>query len=202
MFTTAMWTRNSAYAIAAICVLTLVSWAGQAVAADETVAVVNPITLNPATPNPVTIVNPPNAPSTVSLNPNTPNPVTIAKPLKVNRYQDFAQPLSCPSAGSCTAVFSTVPVETLILHVSCDFLLPTGASVFSVFVQPNGLAPGAHQVVQAFTSSAPAAGFLSGGVNADTYLFVEAGDQPTIFVNPNGGAVSELDCTVSGNQNG
>ena len=39
------------------------------------VVVTNPVTLNPATPNPVTIVNPPNARSTVTVG----NPAEIAK---------------------------------------------------------------------------------------------------------------------------
>lgn len=62
-------------AMAILGVLGAVSWPGQAVAAGPPsfdVIVDNPVTLNPATPNPVTITNPPGTP---------PSTVTIANPV-------------------------------------------------------------------------------------------------------------------------
>lgn len=97
-------------AVALIGVVGAVSWAGRAVAAGPPafdVTVDNPVTLNPATPNPVTITNPPGAPpSTVTIA----NPVSAADIAKALGVQHpFTANEACDAFGGpvlCTVQFA------------------------------------------------------------------------------------------------
>ena len=115
----------------------------------------------------------------------------------VNPYQKSAS-TNCSAAGNCEILFPNVTGETLILHASCFFQLPSSASVASasLFTRNGNLS----NALEVFTSGTLAS-FTLYGINAETYLFVSNGDQPVIEVFGNGAPVTGLDCTVSGNIN-
>jgi hypothetical protein len=93
-------------------VLCAVSWPGQAAAPAFDVIVDNPITLNPATPNPVTVVSPPNAPLTVNIG----NPAAIAKAEGIQH--PFSTEIQCQATNGapCEATFNAPPNQRLVLE--------------------------------------------------------------------------------------
>ena len=97
-------------AVAVIGVLGAASWPGQAVAAGPPpvgVIVDNPVTLNPATPNPVTITNPPGAPPSTITIANPVSAADIAKALGVQH--PFTANQACDGFGGaalCTVQFA------------------------------------------------------------------------------------------------
>ena len=101
----------------------------------DRVIVVNPVTLNPATPNPVTIVNPPGAPSTVTVA----NPVSaedIAKALGVQH--PFTAQLNCSSAPgtNCTTTLPASPGQRTVV----EYIAATcGASISGQALPPLDL---------------------------------------------------------------
>ena len=113
----------------------------------------------------------------------------------VEPYQQFAN-VDCSVGGACSLVFPTVTKEALILHASCSFELPSSASVGFVSLgtqndNPRNFLP-------------PSTGGIFGPntlyeINAQTYLYVVAGDSPQIEVFSLGAPVTGLLCTVSGN---
>ena len=90
------------------------------------VLVVNPVTLNPATPNPVTIVNPGGAPSAVTVN----GTVTVQNRDEPGRnpYQESSGTLC--TADQCVADFPVVPAgHRLVVTFVTAFIQPPPVGV-------------------------------------------------------------------------
>jgi hypothetical protein len=112
----------------------------------------------------------------------------------IQPYQQFAD-VDCSNLGACSLAFPTVTQETLILHASCSFELPSSASVGFASLMTQNDNP--RNFLPPFT------GGIFGPntfyeINAETYLYVAAGDSPQIEVFSSSAAVSSLLCTVSG----
>jgi len=113
----------------------------------------------------------------------------------VKPYQEFAS-AGCTIQGDCSIVFPAVTAQTLILHASCAFTLASGASISFASLGTQNDNP--RDELQFFVN---ANNVTSYGINAETYLFVPAGDQPRIDVFSLGAPVGDLICTLSGNVN-
>ena len=113
----------------------------------------------------------------------------------VKPYQEFAS-AGCTVQGDCSIVFPAVTAQTLILHASCAFTLANGASISFASLGTQNDNP--RDELQFFVN---ANNVTSYGINAETYLFVPAGDQPRIDVFSLGAPVGDLICTLSGNVN-
>ena len=113
----------------------------------------------------------------------------------VKPYQEFAS-AGCTVQGDCSIVFPAVTAQTLILHASCAFTLANGASISFASLGTQNDNP--RDELQFFVN---ANNVTSYRINAETYLFVPAGDQPRIDVFSLGAPVGDLICTLSGNVN-
>jgi hypothetical protein len=112
-----------------------------------------------------------------------------------NPYQQFSR-ANCTLAGDCQTVFPAITTtRTLILHVSCSFGLATGGTIaFASLGSENANPRNGVPVFVNGTSS----GMTTYGINADTYLFVNQTDQPSVDVYSPTSVVQDLTCTVSG----
>ncbi|MGA8152067.1 MAG: hypothetical protein WB952_14030 [Terriglobales bacterium] len=118
----------------------------------------------------------------------------IADPVH-HPYQQFAI-ANCTIQGDCAIVFPAMSgTRTLILHASCNFALATGNSISYAMLGIQNANP--RNSLQVFANGS-SSGFTAYGINSDTYLFYEKGDQPRIDVFGLGGPVQNLTCTVSG----
>jgi hypothetical protein len=113
----------------------------------------------------------------------------------VEPYQQFAN-VDCSAGGACTLAFPTVTKEALILHASCSFEMPSSASVGFASLGTQNDNP--RNFLPPFTGGIFGPNTLY-EINAQTYLYVAAGDSPQIEVFSFGAPVSGLLCTVSGN---
>lgn len=114
----------------------------------------------------------------------------------IDPYQQFAD-TDCTYAGDCQILFPTVTKEVLIRHASCEFELASSASVF--FVNLGSQNDNSRQALQPFPPTTADGSKNYYAFNAETYLFVVAGDRPKIDVFANGAPVTGLFCTLSGN---
>ena len=114
----------------------------------------------------------------------------------VKPYQEFASASGCTFQGDCAIVFPAVTAQTLILHASCAFTLANGASLSFASLGTQNDNP--RDELQFFVNPNSVTSY---GINAETYLFVPAGDQPRIDVFSLGAPVGDLICTLSGNVN-
>ena len=113
----------------------------------------------------------------------------------VRPYQEFAI-ANCTLAGDCAIVFPKLGgTLTLLQHASCSFALATGGSVGFASLGSQNANP--RNEVSAFVNGT-SNGVSTYGINADTYLFVKAADQPRFDVYGVGAVVQNLSCTVSG----
>jgi hypothetical protein len=114
----------------------------------------------------------------------------------IDPYQQFLN-TDCTFAGDCEIVFPTVTKEVLIRHASCEFELASSASVF--FVNLGSQNDNSRQALQPFAPITANGSTNYYAFNAETYLFVVAGDRPKVDVFANGAPVTSLFCTLSGN---
>jgi hypothetical protein len=118
----------------------------------------------------------------------------------VNRpYVQTASNFSCASNAACIIDFpATTAKETPVQHVSCSYSLLTNVNTL--------LAVGRNRFTRDFNilpvfTYATASGSAFRGVNENTYLFLNAGDEFEVEVDPTGGAVQFFQCTISGYHN-
>jgi hypothetical protein len=163
-------------------------WADPPASAGPQVTVVNPITLNPATPNPVTIVNPEAEPVSVTVK-NLPGP---------NPYQRFVTGHVNPSGA--TFVLESVPAATrrIVQQFSCstfnELSKVTQARLESV---NTGAADFAWQ-----TNVIPFSPGLAFGIAwaKNTLMYFETADAPRLRFVPASPANPgfDVECLVSG----
>lgn len=112
-------------------------------------------------------------------------------------YQQSAY-TSCASfaGGDCAIVFPAITTgRTLLLRASCTFSLAPGGKVeWTSVSQQGGSVSNALQIITYATVD----GVTTYGINAETYLFYDTGQQPRIDVYTSGGAVQTLNCTLTG----
>ena len=112
-----------------------------------------------------------------------------------NPYQQYATKI-CEEVGQCQIVFPAVARETVTLHASCFFGLEQGG-VGSSILGIQG-AEGYNELP--FFQTARSDCITNYGINAETYLFISAGQQPMIEVFSVSSVVLDLTCTISGYQ--
>ena len=135
------------------------------------VLVVNPVSLNPATPNPVTIVNPGGAPSAVTVT----NTVTVQNRDEPGRnpYQESSG-VVCTS-DRCIADFPVVPAgHRLVVTFVSAFIEPPPIGVHGVLSLKGR---GGDLVVFPMVANTDAAV----GAQPMTFYF-EAGDVPEVII--------------------
>jgi hypothetical protein len=165
------------------------------------VTVQNPITLNPATPNPVTIVNPPNAPpSTVTIG----NPDAIAASIRKVTPYSVSLAFSA-SNGQGIGAQGTLPLppagKLLVVEyfaASCHSTAPPLTMVFfSIVDETSSTVP-----PNIFTANLPPSFVSFGGSGA----FAQFGQPMRFYVGPNdvlflvqvfADSASSMDCNVT-----
>jgi hypothetical protein len=102
----------------------------------------------------------------------------------------------CTQAGDCAAIFpATTAKRTLVLHASCIFSIVNGGSVIeAVLSEPSSAVQNAFQSFKSGTESTSTVY----GINAETYMFFEKGQQPRLDVFSSDQPVNGLACTLSG----
>lgn len=110
-------------------------------------------------------------------------------------YQEF-ESTNCTVAGDCAIVFPAVAsTRVLVRHASCSFALAQGTTfAYAILGVQDG---NPRNDLYVFTNSS-SNGYTSYGINADTYLFYDKGQQPRIDVFGNTAAIQGLLCTISG----
>lgn len=124
-----------------------------------------------------------------------PTPVKNVQDPVQHPYQEYAV-MQCTTPGPCEIVFPAITTGlTLIQHVSCYFEVDRTANITFAVLGRVGSNP--INLLQ-FFSYGPDSSDIAYGINADTYLFFEKGQQPYIEVNSNTAPVQGLQCTLSG----
>jgi hypothetical protein len=114
-------------------------------------------------------------------------------------YQAFASNKSCLFQGDCSVVFRAIlGRRVLILHANCDFFLASGGTVLNVVLSGANFGGGNPRNTLPPFAFAPQNTGTAWGVNADTHLLFNHGDQPRIDVISGTTQVQSLDCTISG----
>jgi hypothetical protein len=121
------------------------------------------------------------------------------KTLLKNVYQQILAAPDCTYGGACGVVFpATTSTTTLIAAVSCSFTIPSGTFVANAFIADSST--GAAFYLQPFIYGTTQDNVIVYGINSTTNLFLKAGGTPYVTIFGYGGAVTGLQCTVSGYQ--
>ncbi len=112
-----------------------------------------------------------------------------------NPYQQYVL-ANCEEIGLCQMFFPAVARETVILHTSCFFELESGG-VGSLILGIQGA--NEYNELPVF-ETVRSGGISNFGTNAETYLFISAGQKPMIEVFSVSAVVLDLTCTISGYQ--
>jgi hypothetical protein len=139
-------------------------------------------------------------PQTVTLNPATPNPVTIVS----HPYQALSV-VPCFQNNACIVPFDPpVPAgqRLVINHVSCGFVNVNASVVVRPFLQLESFGPNQGSVLDFVPVSAASYGLGTAvTVNQDTLAYVEAGLSPRLRFEFGGNisnVAADAACTVSG----
>jgi hypothetical protein len=101
-------------------------------------------------------------------------------------YQLSALATSCDLAGECDIAFpATTATRTLVTHVSCTFLLPSGGYASAVIASHN-LGFNNHDALPVFDAGPNV--FVPGenfAINSEVYLFIEKGVVPDVIITSN-----------------
>jgi hypothetical protein len=104
---------------------------------------------------------------------------------------------ACQSGGTCAAEFKPIPAghRLRITYAACFFGVSDQNGVAGVFL----LSKAASGVI-AFLPASPYGNKASVAASAELTLFVNAGDNPIVFVNANTGGLSRTGsaCTIAG----
>ena len=145
-------------------------------------------TVPPTTSTAVTVTNPPSRPVQGQ---------NIDEPVR-NSYQQLAfAPYTCVN-NDCYVVFPAVPANTrtVITHVSCDFLVPDGTTVFYTDFQIQGtqmVTPLPLVIYPDFS------GDTEYGINSPVYAIFAAGQVPQVDVYYTGAnEPADTRCTIAG----
>jgi hypothetical protein len=121
------------------------------------------------------------------------------KTLLKNVYQQAVTAPDCTYGGACGLQFpATTSATTLISAVSCSFVIPSGTFVANAFIADSS--SGAAFQLQPFIYGTTEDNVIVYGINSTTNLFLKAGGIPYVTIFGYGGAVTSLQCTVSGYQ--
>lgn len=114
-----------------------------------------------------------------------------------NPYQQGSTEADCTNSGFCEVTFpATTDADTVVTAISCLFALPQGAAIsYATFGPDDNLKFYIQPFYYGFSNLT---GFNTYGINAQVNLFIKKGEIPAAAVNSVGGAVSGLECTISG----
>lgn len=136
-----------------------------------------------------------------------PFPVADATTTTTSRVENVLDPVkrsyqvsatsNCSVAGVCQIQFpATLNENTLILHVSCGFLIASGGSVVEAYLNGDG---GSNANFLAVSQYSPGAnGDTVNIINTATYYFLAKGKKPQIDVLTVGTAAQSMQCTLEG----
>jgi len=113
-------------------------------------------------------------------------------------YQQYASK-NCGSPGNCAISFPAVTDKTLILHASCNWVIPPNVSgdARTLLAWLHATSNPFHAFPFFSVKLSPSnATFYS--FNAEAYLFVDSGDTPIIEILNDGFAATNFACTISG----
>lgn len=127
-----------------------------------------------------------------------PAQATTEKTIQQTPYQQSVQAGNCYNTLFCVINFPATTAQTAIHNVACWSVVSAGAVIQQLSLSFTNASGNLASIELPIFSAGPNGQGLTTGSNLQTLLFVDSGVAPLIFFQLDSGALTYLNCTISG----